>query len=393
MGESRSDPKTRKLAVLLSALELTPDDALEGFRDRRAADRSLDPQNLRRARVILDAVGHAILDRDMDRWRRLQDASRLLEQDASRAPVDEAAAAVAPPRPSQPGPARPADAGSAPEIARAEAVAPLPPAAVGAMPWASVAPVPVPAPAPVRPPIAAPELAPAPPQALADRMAMFEALNRIQIDESQPATMCADESQPTGPALPFRQSGGAKPPPAAVAGASDAASPGATATGQALSPLRGTSLPFRHSASGSAEADDGTSVLALPAKPGPAAAAASVEPEPAQAPSPPVEPARAAPGAPEEPPGSAPGAGLLATELAPHLAALTVEQYATLCAECASHPAWVAEILARYGVQSEAERAALTQHWEQRMAADPQLAGLLRWHYARYEEWLKQQQR
>jgi hypothetical protein len=25
------------------------------------------------------------------------------------------------------------------------------------------------------------------------------------------------------------------------------------------------------------------------------------------------------------------------------------------------------------------------------MAADPQLPGLLRWHYARYEEWLKQQ--
>ncbi|MBI4957283.1 MAG: hypothetical protein HY908_35050, partial [Myxococcales bacterium] len=76
-----------------------------------------------------------------------------------------------------------------------------------------------------------------------------------------------------------------------------------------------------------------------------------------------------------------------------HLEALTLEQYAGLCAECAVNPAWTAQIQARYYIRDEAQRAQLDQLWRQRLAADPRLGDTWRWHYARYEQWARAQRR
>ncbi|MBW2528121.1 MAG: hypothetical protein JRI23_28325, partial [Deltaproteobacteria bacterium] len=86
MGETRTDRRTREVAKLLSVLTFTPDSALTIFRDRRAADPDLDPERLKHARDLLDAVGHAILDADHDRWSRLRNAWKLIERDARVAP-------------------------------------------------------------------------------------------------------------------------------------------------------------------------------------------------------------------------------------------------------------------------------------------------------------------
>jgi hypothetical protein len=89
--------------------------------------------------------------------------------------------------------------------------------------------------------------------------------------------------------------------------------------------------------------------------------------------------AREAPGS-----GSQPG-------LPEHLRAMTVDQYAGLCAECTVHPEWTEAIQQRYQVRGSAERSALDQSWHARMEADAQLADQWRWHYARYELWARNQ--
>lgn len=91
------------------------------------------------------------------------------------------------------------------------------------------------------------------------------------------------------------------------------------------------------------------------------------------------------------PPPPAAGSAPATAGLPEHLAAMGVEQYAALCAECSLHPSWVSSILTRYRIESEEQRAALDAHWRERMAADEELANAWRWHYRRYEQWAKQQ--
>jgi hypothetical protein len=87
---SRSDDATRKAAVTLSALLLTPDDGLASFRNRRVADSEIDVGMLRRARDLLDAVSNALSSRDAQRWRRIEEAWRVLERDARNRPATSA---------------------------------------------------------------------------------------------------------------------------------------------------------------------------------------------------------------------------------------------------------------------------------------------------------------
>ncbi|HZO16922.1 MAG TPA: hypothetical protein VFB62_26780, partial [Polyangiaceae bacterium] len=77
---SRSDPETRQASLLLSGLVLTPDTALETFRERRAADKELDVAHLKRARDLLDYVSAAINSGEPERWTRIEQAWRLFQE-------------------------------------------------------------------------------------------------------------------------------------------------------------------------------------------------------------------------------------------------------------------------------------------------------------------------
>jgi hypothetical protein len=66
----------------------------------------------------------------------------------------------------------------------------------------------------------------------------------------------------------------------------------------------------------------------------------------------------------------------------------TLEQFASLHAELAARPAAESEILTRHGVAGEAAMAALHQHWERRLQADPSLRARFEELLARYRQWL-----
>jgi len=106
---SKDDPKeTRKASLLLSGLVLTPDKALETFRERRAADPTLDLAHLSRAKDILVAISRAITSSDAEGWARIEAAWAVLCGDAE-----------------SPDGVAPADAETAPTDAAAEADEPI----------------------------------------------------------------------------------------------------------------------------------------------------------------------------------------------------------------------------------------------------------------------------
>src|SRR5262245_50333934 len=76
---SRSDPETRQASLLLSGLVLTPDSALELFRERRVANKALDLEHLKRARDMLDFVSAAISSGNAEQWARIEQAWKLLQ--------------------------------------------------------------------------------------------------------------------------------------------------------------------------------------------------------------------------------------------------------------------------------------------------------------------------
>jgi hypothetical protein len=80
-----------------------------------------------------------------------------------------------------------------------------------------------------------------------------------------------------------------------------------------------------------------------------------------------------------------------ADALPEHLEAMTIQEYAAMCAECAVHADWVEQIQKRYHVRSDEERAAVDRHFRDKMAADDELASKWRWHLAHYEAWARQQ--
>ena len=76
----------------------------------------------------------------------------------------------------------------------------------------------------------------------------------------------------------------------------------------------------------------------------------------------------------------------------PHLAALTVEQYAALCAECAVHPNWMKGIHSQYQIQTDEQRAMLDRHWRARLANNEELMKLWQSYFVRFQQWFAQQQ-
>src|SRR5688572_12886154 len=105
---SRSDPDTRKASLLISGLVVTPDAGLDVFRDRRAADRTLDVAHLKRARDLLDAVSQAISSSDPKNWQRIERAWEALRAEAPAAETPAAALDATA------GPAKPAVLGALP---------------------------------------------------------------------------------------------------------------------------------------------------------------------------------------------------------------------------------------------------------------------------------------
>jgi hypothetical protein len=67
---------------------------------------------------------------------------------------------------------------------------------------------------------------------------------------------------------------------------------------------------------------------------------------------------------------------------------LTVQQYVSLRADLAARPEWASETLRRYGVPSEASRRALEEHWQEQVAARPELRVELEAAVATYMTWL-----
>lgn len=75
--------------------------------------------------------------------------------------------------------------------------------------------------------------------------------------------------------------------------------------------------------------------------------------------------------------------------LEPHLLTMTVESYASLCAECIVSPLDRAEIHRRYDVGGESERRALDAHWRGRLQNDRELAARFQSIYTDYEKWVR----
>jgi hypothetical protein len=240
-------------------------------------------------------------------------------------------------------------------------------------------------------------------------------LNKVKLDATEPRTVAVDEGAALREALPF-QKGQVKPPPAPVTKKDDEPDPlGKTAEGAMMSPLIAQTLPFGKSVS-DVDADESTALMPVPetdaAAPQDTPSAPGGPAVPQDTPSAPANPAGPTvpgiePDAPTEaPPPSAgprgplsqPLPGMMAAQgpppvpLPPHLEAMSVEHYAALCAECAVHPEWVASIHARYQIESDEQRTALDLRWRERFRVDDQLTQTWRWHYVRYQEWVKQQQ-
>jgi hypothetical protein len=67
---------------------------------------------------------------------------------------------------------------------------------------------------------------------------------------------------------------------------------------------------------------------------------------------------------------------------------LTVEQYASLCAECVVYPDRAEEIQRRYHVPSEGARRVIDKHWKERFTADADLQRRFETSFASYRAWL-----
>ena len=71
------------------------------------------------------------------------------------------------------------------------------------------------------------------------------------------------------------------------------------------------------------------------------------------------------------------------------LARLTVEQYASFCAELEVYPERIDEVRSRYGVASTEEHGALARAWHDALTEDPVRLGTFRSVAARYAAWLR----
>ncbi|MBW2527019.1 MAG: hypothetical protein JRI23_22755, partial [Deltaproteobacteria bacterium] len=237
-----------------------------------------------------------------------------------------------------------------------------------------------------------------------------EALNRVKLNEAEPSTLSVDDPSQPESALPFRKGEAQAPPPVAdEVESKPKPALGATVAVGVMSPFA-QPLPFGKATPEHSPAGEPAATAAPAAEDSGAALASAGDIR--------LDPNEAKTLASESAPAKAPAAssaasGMMGTSAragedtsvtsalpdpggappaAPaHLESMTVEQYASLCAECAVHPSWVDQIHGRYHVRSREERSALDAHWRARMAADVQLTQHFRWHYARFEQAAKQQ--
>ena len=303
---------------------LTPDDALDSYRDRRAADPELDTESLKRAREVLDAVGFCIRGKDADNWRRLDQAWEIIQKITPPPPEEEPAPK---PKPAEKAEPPKTEAKAAPEpVAPAEPkpVAPPPPV----KPVATKAP-PVVLPPPVSQPSPVSQSAGASPWAAAQATAAEapsapEAPTAPEVPSGY-ETGAVDIAKVMGGAkLPFHV-GPAVAPPAAASTADEAppaASPPADEAPPAIDPYE-------------TEAIDMTKI--------------DLDVMPFSQPRPDV--------------GAATSAGATAPEL-------TLEQYASMCAELQSDPNQAGAVYARYGAADEATSHALQTSWQAKLGAD-----------------------
>lgn len=365
---SRKDAVIRRAALLLSGLVLSPDNALERYRDKRAGDPRLDVEHLRRARDILDAVGFAIAAGEPERWSAVEQAWESLRKDAAKVPelpeevaatkpaaraATATSAGAQPPEQSagQPPDRTPPDPASGdaaaeqsrpPSLAREEGPEDESqlPAWQGEPPRASAAPLPSGVPKPPSP-LAAPPASPpqpAPPQPLSPlrpvgppgipgsveqpgRSPAVEQAADQQINETAEVDLA--QLQLGERALPFE--GAAKAPPSAA---------------DDLPPLKESDI-------------DQTAALGVKIS---------------------LEEAL-----PFDMPSSA---------KAPEL---TLEQYASYRAECAVTPDHAEAIRKCYGVAGEKAHRALEREWTERLAAKPDERQRVTALQERFEAWLRRQ--
>lgn len=344
MDESRSSPEVRKVVLVVSGLALTPDPALPAFRRGRGGDPELDIEHLRRARDIIDALGYAVVAADAERWDRIAEVWRRLEKDARDVP----AAAREAPLPVKPKPSwagrkkqpkheqRPEQATVAEQSEPLREVAPPsgrePPAPFGM-------PRPLPS-APSSPPALAYGLAyggasspPAfsaavAPAAAAPPPAVVMAPGGPSAIDATSAVSLSDLELGVRP-LPFRSGGSPTLSPSLHDNPHDAVGQ----TGFMLSPIEDAPLPFDN------PRPDGGQDAALPS----------------------------------------------------HLLELTIEQYASFCAERAAYPEHIAAVRARYHVADEPQQIALDALWHRRFGTDAKLEPRFNQHVHQMHDWLARQ--
>ena len=97
---------------------------------------------------------------------------------------------------------------------------------------------------------------------------------------------------------------------------------------------------------------------------------------------------------PPSTPGQAPSSGPAPpASLAPIASPsrMTLQTYASLCAELAYYPANRGAILARYGITDDAEHRSIEREWQSRLA-DPESRSKWQQLYTTYSDWLRNKQ-
>lgn len=321
-----------RAATIFRELLQTPDAELGQLARRAGLRGPLDPQDLSRARELLEAVAQALESNRRADWDRLRDGWTAMRSKRSSAATSAAAevAGAYTAEPSRPGWVRSESVAKPSLGAAAPGLDPSGQPARGQL---------IPAACPAEPPTPSQPDPSRPP--LPDVPAMLAPVGAGSAQPIVPQTPAGFTvtGQPVPPA-------GIGPPPVPVARASPSI-PSTAPQGAGPTGLTPAPAPPHHAPAGAAE---GQSAAA------PAQQAFAAAPEGA----PPPASSRAAPAVDD-------GGSIYQS----------VAKYAAFCAACAQSPDRLADTLAGYGVRDGAERAAINQHWQDRFDDEPEV--LTKW--------------
>jgi len=229
MGDDRQDPLRRKGALLLSSLVLTPDEGLPAFAKRRVARAAVEPQQLERARAVLDAVTFVLRSERREDWRKLEQAWEILRRVEAPAEASE----------------EPSGPAQIPGMPQAETQAETQPEARASSSGSDPSrPVPPPAPSPAPPPAVPPSPRPSAPRVVIPAPGPF-VTPAPGADTDRTATVPSVLGEPA-PALPFAEGQPAVAPPLvadALGPAEESVDETMSVVGLALADL-GLALPF-----------------------------------------------------------------------------------------------------------------------------------------------------